>query len=142
MLADAETDNPLDIRDRTILLLLAVYGPRSGEVAALRLDQIDWVNGRLRIFRLKRRQPQIYPMLSSAAEALKRYIDTVRPPSSCPEVFLRIQAPRRPLEAVSIYDIANRRFVDLSRLESRSPTAVAMHCVTPAPLDFFPKVFR
>ena len=41
MLADAETDNPLDIRDRAILLLLAVYGLRSGEVAALRLDQID-----------------------------------------------------------------------------------------------------
>jgi hypothetical protein len=38
----AETDDPQDIRDRAILLLLAVYGMRSGEEAALRLDQIDW----------------------------------------------------------------------------------------------------
>jgi integrase/recombinase XerD len=113
MLADAETDKPRDIRDRAILLLLAVYGMRSGEVAALRLDQIDWAGGTLRLFRLKRRQPQIYPLLSSAAEALARYIDTVRPPSSCPEVFLRMQAPRRPLKAGSIYDVANRRFVAL-----------------------------
>jgi integrase len=80
MLADVDTDKALDIRDRAILLLLAVYGLRSGEVAALRLDQIDWDNGTLRIFRLKRRQPQIYPLVSSAAEAIKRYIDTVRPP--------------------------------------------------------------
>lgn len=38
-----------DIRDRAILLLLAVYGLRRGEVAALRLDQIDRVAGRLHI---------------------------------------------------------------------------------------------
>ena len=73
MLADAETDKPRDIRDRAILLLLAVYGMRSGEVAALRLDQVDWAGGRLWLFRLKRRQPQIYPLLPSVAEALARY---------------------------------------------------------------------
>ncbi|VIO71649.1 tyrosine-type recombinase/integrase [Bradyrhizobium ivorense] len=113
MLADAETDEPRDIRDRAILLLLAVYGMRSGEVAALRLDQIDWEGRTLRLYRLKRRQPQIYPLVSSVAEALARYIDTVRPPSSCPEVFLCMHAPRRPLKAGSIYDVANRRFVAL-----------------------------
>lgn len=113
MLADAETDKPRDIRDRAILLLLAVYGMRSGEVVALRLDQIDWVGRTLRLFRLKRRQPQIYPLVSSVAEALARYVDTVRPPSSHPKVFLCMQAPRRPLKAGSIYDVANRRFVAL-----------------------------
>lgn len=113
MLADAETDKPRDIRDRAILLLLAVYGMRSGEVVALRLDQIDWSGRTLRLFRLKRRQLQIYPLVSSVAEALARYIDTVRPSSSCPEVFLCMQAPRRPLKAGSIYDVANRRFVAL-----------------------------
>jgi len=65
---------------------------RSGE--ALRLDQIDWSGRTLRLFRLKRRQPQIYPLVSSVAEALARYIDTVRPSSSCPEVVLCMQAPR------------------------------------------------
>jgi integrase/recombinase XerD len=113
MLADADTDKPRDIRDRAILLLLSVYGMRSGEVVALRLDQIDWAGRTLRLFRLKRRQPQIYPLVSSVAEALARYIDTVRPPSSCPEVFLCMQAPRRSLKAGSIYDVANRRFVAL-----------------------------
>jgi integrase/recombinase XerD len=113
MLADTDTDKPRDIRDRAILMLLAIYGMRSGEVVALRLDQIDWPGRTLRLFRLKRRQPQIYPLIPSVAESLARYIDTVRPPSSCSEVFLCIQAPRRPMKAGSIYDVANRRFVAL-----------------------------
>jgi integrase len=113
MLADVDTDRPRDIRDRAILLLLAVYGMRRGEVAALRLDQIDWAGRTLRLFRLKRRQAQIYPLVPSVAEALARYVDTVRPPSSCQEVFLRMHAPRRPLNATSIYSVANRRFVAL-----------------------------
>lgn len=113
MLADVDTDRPRDIRDRAILLLLAVYGMRSGEVAALRLDQIDWQGRTLGLFRLKRRQPQIYPLVQSVAEGLARYIDTVRPASSCSEVFLCMQAPRRPMKAGSIYDVANRRFIAL-----------------------------
>lgn len=113
MLADVDTDRPRDIRDRAILLLLAVYGMRSGEVAALRLDQLDWAGRTLGLIRLKRRQPQIYPLLPAVAEALARYVDTVRPPSSCQEVFLCMQAPRRPLKAGSIFDVANRRFVAL-----------------------------
>ncbi len=113
MLADVDTDKPRDIRDRAILLLLALYGMRSGEVAALRIDQIDWARRTLGLVRLKRRQPQIYPLLPAVAEALARYIDTVRPPSSCQEVFLCMQAPLRPLKAGSIFDVANRRFVAL-----------------------------
>jgi integrase/recombinase XerD len=111
MLADVDTDKPRDIRDRAILLLLAIYGMRSGEVAALRLDQIDWTGRTLRLFRLKRRQPQTYPLIQSVAEGLARYIDTVRPASSCPEVFLCMQAPRRPMKAGSMYGVANRRFI-------------------------------
>ena len=113
MLADVDTDKPRDIRDRAILLLLALYGMRSGEVAALRLDQIDWAGRTLSLLRLKRRQPQIYPLLPTVAEALARYIDTVRPRSSCQEVFLCMHAPLRPVKAGSIFDVANRRFVAL-----------------------------
>lgn len=113
MLADVDTDKPRDIRDRAILLLLALYGMRSGEVAALRLDQIDWARRTIGLVRLKRRQPQIYPLLPAVAEALARYIDTIRSPSSCREVFLCMHAPVRPLRAGSIFDVANRRFVAL-----------------------------
>ena len=38
-----ESDNqPSAIRNHAVLMLLAVYGVRSGEVARLRLSDIDW----------------------------------------------------------------------------------------------------
>ena len=49
----------VDVRDRAILLLLAIYGLRRGEVAALRLEDIDRERGHIRVWRLKRHQPQI-----------------------------------------------------------------------------------
>jgi integrase/recombinase XerD len=131
MLADVDTDKPRDIRDRAILLLLAVYGMRSGEVAALRLDQIDWPGRTLRLFRLKRRQPQTYPLVESVAEGLARYIDTVRPRSTSAEVFLCMHAPRRPMKAGSIYDVANRRFIALGlEVAHRGGHALRHACAT------------
>jgi len=70
VIATASSDTERDIRDRAILLLLAVYGLRRGEVASLRLDQIDQFGKRLHIWRLKRCQPQIYPLVPSVGEAL------------------------------------------------------------------------
>ena len=109
----ASGDTERDIRDRSILLLLAVYGLRRGEVATLRLDQVDRVGGRLHIFRLKRRQPQVYPLLPSVAEALGRYLDETRPTVSCAEVFIRLCAPRSPISAPGIYNIVSKRLLAL-----------------------------
>jgi integrase/recombinase XerD len=94
-------------------MLLAIYGLRRGEVASLRLDQIDWHGRVLRLFRLKRRQAQVYPLLPSVADALARYVDAVRPQMPCEEVFIRLQAPWRPITPGAIYDIVNRRLVAL-----------------------------
>lgn len=109
VLANATSDTPRDVRDRAILMLLAIYGLRAGEVAALRLDQIDWAGRQLHIWRLKRRQPQVYPLQASVAEAIARYIDTVRPPVPHSEVFISLQAPRVPIGAQAIYYVVNQR---------------------------------
>lgn len=109
VLASAVADTPRDVRDRAILMLLAIYGLRCGEVVSLRLDQIDWAGRKLSIFRLKRRQPQVYPLQRSVAEALARYIDTVRPPVRHPQIFIRLQAPRQPITAQALYHVVNER---------------------------------
>lgn len=109
LLASTASACPRDVRDRAILMLLAVYGLRRGEVAALRLDQIDWARRRLWIHRLKRRQPQVYPLQRSVAEALSRYVDTVRPNVQCPKVFIRLQAPHQPIGDGAIYHVVSER---------------------------------
>jgi integrase/recombinase XerD len=129
ILADTGTGKPRDVRDRAILMLLAIYGLRRGEVASLRLDQVDWRGRVLRIFRLKRRQAQVYPLLPSVAEALARYVDTVRPDTPCQEVFLRLQAPRRPMTPGGIYDVVKRRFLALGiQAAHRGPHALRHAC--------------
>jgi integrase/recombinase XerD len=113
LLAGASSASARDVRDRAILMLLAIYGLRRGEVAALRLDQIDWARRRLCIHRLKRRRPQVYPLQRSVAEALSLYIDTVRPPVPHLEVFIRLQAPRQPIGAGAIYHVISQRLREL-----------------------------
>ncbi len=129
LLAYTETNISRYVRDRAILMLLAIYGLRRGEVASLRLDQIGWHGRALRIFRLKRRQAQNYPLLPSVAEALARYVDTVRPQVPCPEVFIRLQAPWGPITPGAIYNIVNRRFTALGiDVAHRGPHALRHAC--------------
>ena len=131
LIASASGGTECDIRDRAILSLLAVYGLRRSEVAALRIEHIDQAAGQLRIWRLKRRQPQVYPLVSSVALALTRYIDDVRPRVAHPEVFIRSRAPRTPMSPQGIYDVVNRR---LRRLQIQAahlgPHALRHSCAT------------
>src|SRR5690606_23510659 len=102
LLGTANSDSEKDVRDRAILMVLAVYGMRRLDVAALRPEQIDWTARQLRIWRLMRRQPQVYPLAPSVAEALAAYVDTVQPKLLQPEVFFWLQAPRKPIAAFDL----------------------------------------
>ena len=129
ILATTETDRPADIRNRAILMLLSIYGMRRGEVVALRLDQVDWAGRKLHVFRLKRRQPQVYPLLPAVAEALARYIDTVRPHTSAPEIFLGMNAPHRALTPAALFDLVNGKFKALEiEVKHRGPHALRHAC--------------
>jgi integrase/recombinase XerD len=129
ILAHAGGDSPADVRDRAILMLLAIYGMRSGEVRSLRLDQIDWPGRVLRIFRLKRRQPQVYPLLQSVAEAVARYIDTARPKAAHPEIFLGLLAPHGPLSSGAMSALVRHRFMALGiQAPHRGPHALRHAC--------------
>jgi site-specific recombinase XerD len=131
ILADTLTDRRRDVRDRAILMLLAIYGMRSGEVASLQLDHVDWSKRVIRVFRLKRREPQVYPLILSVAAALARYIDTVRPKSPHREIFLGLQSPQRPLSAGAMHNVVGRRFLALGiRVAHRGPHALRHACAT------------
>lgn len=129
ILATTETDKPADIRNRAILMLLSIYGMRRGEVVALRLDQVDWAGRKLHVLRLKRRQPQVYPLLPAVAEALARYIDTVRPHTSAQEIFLGLHAPQHPLTPSALFSFVNNKFKALEiEVKHRGPHALRHAC--------------
>ena len=67
-------------RDYAALLLLATYGLRSREIAALTLDHIDWRRGRLSVPGRKGGHSTAFPLSSSVGEALVDYLQA-RPPA-------------------------------------------------------------
>jgi site-specific recombinase XerD len=81
-------------RDFAILLLLARLGLRAGEVAALRLDDVNWEQGFLTI-RGKGSRWARMPLPRDVGEAIVDYLVNRRP--ACPDrrIFLRAHAPQR-----------------------------------------------
>jgi integrase/recombinase XerD len=131
LIASAASDSEIDLRDRAILMLLSVYGLRRGEVAALKLHDIDFDGQRIRIWRLKRRQPQVYPLVASVAQALSQYIDIARPSVEHAQIFLRTKAPRAPISAEAIYNIVAKRLRPLGvELAHRGPHALRHACAS------------
>jgi integrase/recombinase XerD len=98
LIATTEGDRPQDLRDRAVLLLLTVYSLRSGEVRALRLDNVDWERNLLFIPHTKPRRTEPYPLSPTVGEAIVRYLQRARPRSSYREIFLTLKAPIRPLQ--------------------------------------------
>jgi site-specific recombinase XerD len=82
-------------RDRAIVLLLARLGLRAGDVAQLRLDDIEWETGSLRVSGKSRYEVRL-PLPQDAGDAIAAYLACR--PSTCPSdhVFLRNIAPFRP----------------------------------------------
>lgn len=109
LLAATEGDRPADIRDRALLMLLAVYGLRAGEVAALCLKDFDWEREALSVPHSKSRRPRAYPLCHPVGDAVLRYVREVRPPSPRREVFLTLVAPFRPLTGNSLTKVVSRR---------------------------------
>jgi integrase/recombinase XerD len=117
------------VRDRAILMLLALYGLRASEVAALRLDYVDWDGDRLHVARAKRRDTQVYPLLPSVGNALLRYLHTTRRPSPHREIFLTLTSPFRPLSRGALYSVVCSRLKALEiPAAHRGPHALRHAC--------------
>jgi integrase/recombinase XerD len=131
LLSTTETDRAVDIRDRAVLLLFAVYGLRAGEVERIRLEDFNWEHRTLTIPRTKQRQARLCPLIPSLAEAVARYIREARPACNYPELFLRYRAPHRPFRHGGMYRIVRRRLDHLGiSCPSPGPHGLRHACAT------------
>jgi site-specific recombinase XerD len=105
-------DAAVEIRNYAMLLLLAVYGFRSGEVCGLTLDDIDWEHERIYPPRPKQRKVGRYPLVGEVAEAIVRYLTRVRPRCASRTVFVTLRRPYRSLSGgglSTLVRVAQRR---------------------------------
>jgi site-specific recombinase XerD len=91
-------------RDYAILILLTRLGLRAIEVAALRLDDINWRAGTL-VVRGKGRTEETLPLPSDVGAAITAYLRRGRPRRPEREVFLRAIAPLRGLSRDGIGEV-------------------------------------
>jgi integrase/recombinase XerD len=101
LLRACDLATPVGIRDFAILTVLARLGLRANEVAVLRLDDIDWRAGEVRI-RGKGPRVDRLPLPADVGEALVDYLTRSRPDCADRRVFIRSCAPHRGLSRQAI----------------------------------------
>jgi integrase/recombinase XerD len=97
LLATCDRRTAMGRRDFAIIMLLSRLGLRRGEVAALRLGDIDWHAGEI-LVRGKASRHERLPLLSEVGEAVAGYLRRGRPSGAQGDcVFIRARAPLRAL---------------------------------------------
>jgi integrase/recombinase XerD len=91
-----DLNKPHGIRDQAIILLLARLGLRAGDIVSMRLDDLNWKAGTLKVYG-KNRKEVILPLAQDAGDAVIRYLVDARPTTDIDTVFLCANAPIRPL---------------------------------------------
>ena len=135
LLATTEGDRPVDKRDRAILMLLIVYGLRAGEVRTLHLDDLDWQNETLRVYRPKTGRTDLFPLSRAVGQAIVRYLVEVRPRRAERALFLTLPAPIRPLGRTAPGIMVRRRMDEAGIAAERRGTHTLRHTAAQHLLD-------
>lgn len=88
------------LRSRAILLLLSRLALRAGDVAGLRLSDLDWPSGMLHLSGKARRQVRL-PLPQDVGDAILAYIEHERPRVDQEAVFVTMVAPYQPFSQSS-----------------------------------------
>jgi site-specific recombinase XerD len=94
---EIDVTDPIGVRDRALLLLLATTGARNQELRLLELQDVRWRAGEVLLRRTKTRRERVVPLLEEAGSALAEYVLHARPRVQAPQVFLCHGPPARPL---------------------------------------------
>lgn len=96
LIATCESKTPREMRDRAVLLLLARLGLRARDITALKLSDLEWHEGALRVCGKNRRETRL-PLPQEIGEAIWAYLTHHRPQVNTESVFITVKAPFVPL---------------------------------------------
>ncbi|WP_201842820.1 tyrosine-type recombinase/integrase [Microvirga zambiensis] len=110
LLASVARTDYLGRRDHAILHLMAYYGLRPSEIAALTLDAVNWKRRTLRVEQRKTRSTLVLPLADQTFEILDKYIAEGRPRDLVTNVlFPKVRSPVGPLTSWGVCDIFSKR---------------------------------
>lgn len=109
LLRSIDRSDPAGCRDHAMLYLMAHYGLRPSEIAALTLDSIDWAAQTLQVEQRKTGSTLVLPLSHQALRVLKRYLRCGRPGSRHRHLFLRRRSPAGPISHYAVGDVYQKR---------------------------------
>ena len=95
MLRSFDASTPCMQRDHAIMECLSTLGLRPGEVADLRLDDIDWRGGTIAVRTRKNRRGAVLPLPRVLGQVLVDYLSAERPATDERRVFVQHLGARR-----------------------------------------------
>jgi integrase/recombinase XerD len=107
LLDSCDRATPVGRRDFAILMLLSRLGLRIGEVAALRLEDLDWRAGELEINGKGERRERL-PLPVDVGDAIVEWLRDGRPDCASRAVFLRARAPHVGLHPSALNSVVSR----------------------------------
>lgn len=105
LLSLVDRSNPIGKRNYAILLLIARLGLRSGDVANLKYENIDWENNRISLTQHKTGRPLALPLLEDVGLAVIDYLKFGRPKCDKAHIFVRHHPPVGPFQSGCIYGL-------------------------------------
>lgn len=128
MLAAVDRANPTGKRDYAILKLAACLGMRSGDIAGIKHENIDWVKNVIRFEQQKGGQAHTLPLLNDVGESIIDYLKNGRPKSDLNCIFLRHCAPYTGLTAAALHPIM-KKYLTLAKLPGETPRKAGLHAL-------------
>jgi integrase/recombinase XerD len=108
LLKSIDRATPMGLRDYAMFLLIATYGLRASEIVTLKLDDIQWRVGTIRVPQRKTLTPLLLPLTDAVGENLVTYLRHGRPSLPYREVFLRYRAPAGLLKPTAVTEAFQR----------------------------------
>lgn len=91
--ASIDRSSKVGMRNYAALLLASRLGLRSGDIAGLTYDQVDFHNDSINLTQEKTGHPLTLPLLPEIREAIEEYVQYARPVSGSEFIFLSAIAP-------------------------------------------------
>lgn len=111
-----DRSNAIGKRDYAMLLLATRLGMRSGDIAKLSLDELDFYNDKICLIQQKTGDKLHLPMLPEVKLALTDYISNARPRVESQTVFLRHYAPYQGI-TTSVLRFVTTKYLGLANID-------------------------
>ena len=113
-------DNYIDVRARTILILLYEAGLRRGELTGLNNGDVDFAVGHLKVTG-KRNKQRIVPFGTELAEQLQRYIEMRDENVNAVDDALFVDKQGKRMTGSQVYEVVRSNLSKVTTMKKRSP---------------------